>query len=145
YRDRLQSMPTALQEEIDAAIRAKTQIDGGGALELIGTAAGGLTNFAGAAGSILSMVAKLRDFYTEALDLASWGEIFKDGIWNREFGEVKADLKALLDTDEWKNASKDAKTFATSVTDFWGKIEAYDEIQKSRKTVTFALDRVDIQ
>jgi len=145
YRYVLETMPNALQEEIDAEIRKKTQMTLWTALEFIGMAAGVVVNFASAASSIMSMVNKVKDFYKESLDLVSWGEIFKDGIWNREFGEIKDDLKKLLDTDEWKNASKDTKAFIESATDFRAKIAAYDEIIESRKTVDFTLDILDVQ
>lgn len=145
YKFKLESMPHALQEAIDAKIREQTQITVWNMLEFAGMAAGVVVNFASAAGSIMSMVNKVKDFYKEALDLGSWSEIIKEGLWNREFTELKDDLKKLLDTDEWKNASKDAKAFITSVTDFHGKIKAYEEISKSRKSADFALDALDVQ
>lgn len=145
YKYRLENMPQVLKEEINAKVREKSKITMWDALELIGMAAGVVINFASAAGSLATMVGKVKDFYKESLELVSWGEILIDGLWNREFGSIKADLKALLDTEEWKGLTKDGKAFVESTTDFWGKIQAYEELSKAKLPKTFKLDPLDIQ
>lgn len=145
YQDVLERMPQTLQQEIDAEIRKKTELNVWTMLELIGMAAGIAINFASAAGSLKEMVSKVGAFYKESLELSTFGDILKEGIWSREFTQIKEDLSALLETDEWKNLSRDAKAFIGKTSDFHAKIDAYDAIAKSRKEVGFALDRIDVQ
>src|SRR5215471_3252355 len=145
YKYKLDGMPRRLQEDIDGKIRENTALTVGTVLELVGMAAGVAINFAGAVGSLKEMVTKVKDFYKTTMELSTLGEILKEGIWKKEFTEVKDDLKKLLDTKEWEKLSKDTKTFIASVTDFQAKISAYDEIVKSRKTVEFEQDVLDVE
>lgn len=145
YKEKLEDMPTNLQSEIDAEIRKKTEITVWTALEFIGMAAGVAMNFASAAGSIKDMVSKVTDFYKETLDLTSWGQILKDGIWKREFSDIKADLSTLLDLKEWEKASKSTKELIKSATDFWGKVNAYEALAKSKGSTDFAFNILDVQ
>ena len=58
---------------------------------------------------------------------------------------MKDDVSKLMEADEWKSLSTDAKKFIASVTDFRAKIAAYDEIIKSRKQVKFEFDTLDVE
>jgi hypothetical protein len=145
YKHKLESMPRTLQEEIDGEIRKKTEMSIWTVLELVGMAAGIAINFAGAVGSLKEMVGKVKDFYKTTMELSTIGEILKEGIWKKEFTQIKEDLGKLLETDEWEKLSKDTKKFITSVTDFRAKIAAYDEIINSRKNVKFELDTLDVE
>lgn len=145
YRYRLEHMERALQDEIDAKIRAESAMSVWTVLEFVGMAAGIAMNFASAAGSIKTMIDKVKDFYKTSLDLDTVGEILKDGIWNREFSVVKSELAAFLETKEWEKVDKARKAFVTSVTDFQAKIAAYDAILASRKTVSSPIDPLDVQ
>lgn len=145
YKHQLESMPRTLQEEIDGEIRKKTEMSFWTILELVGMAAGIAINFAGAVGSLKDMVGKVKDFYKTTMELSTIAEILKEGIWNKEFTQIKEDLSKLLETDEWEKLSKDAKKFITSVTDFRAKIVAYDEIINSRKNVKFEFDTLDVE
>lgn len=138
-------MPKSLQEEIDGEIRKKTEMSFWTVLELVGMAAGVAINFAGAVGSLKEVVDKVKDFYKTTMELSTIGEILKEGIWKKEFTQVKEDLGKLLETKEWEKLSKDAKKFITSVTDFRAKIAAYDEIINSRKNVKFEFDTLDVE
>jgi hypothetical protein len=143
YRYKLENMPKTLQEEIDGKIREKTQMSVWTVLELVGMAAGIAINFAGAVGSLKEMVGKVKDFYKTTMELSTIGEILKEGIWNKEFTQVKNDISKILETKEWEKLEKDVKKFIASVTDFRAKILAYDEIIKSRKNVKF--DTLDVE
>ena len=145
YKIQLNQMPTDLQNEIDAEYYKKTQISFWNVLEYFSMAAGIVINFASAASSIAKMVGTVKEFYKEAMELSSWADILKEGIWNREFTQLKDDLNQLIETSEFKKMSKDGKAFITSVTDFQGKILAYDELLKSRKIIDLDLDILDIQ
>ncbi|HKS27109.1 MAG TPA: hypothetical protein VJS44_04790, partial [Pyrinomonadaceae bacterium] len=145
YKYKLESMERLLQEEIDGEIRKKTEMSVWTVLELVGMAAGVAINFAGAVGSLKKMVDTVKDFYKTTMELSTIGDILKEGIWKKEFTQVKEDLAKLLETDEWKNLSADKKKFITSVTDFRAKIAAYDEIVKSRRNVKFELDSLDVE
>ncbi len=145
YADALGQMPGQLQEEVDAKLRAQSQVTLWEVLQFVGMAAGVAVNFASAIGSISTLLTKVKEFYQEALDLTTWGEIFKEGVWNREFTDMKTDLGTLLDTKEWQGASKETKAFIASASDFWGKVEAYQALSNRSKTVDFQLDRLDVQ
>lgn len=145
YKYKLENMPRGLQEEIDGEIRKKTEMSIWTVLELVGMAAGIAINFAGAVGSLKDMVGKVKDFYKTTMELSTIGEILKEGIWKKEFTQVKEDLGKLLETKEWEKLSKEAKKFITSVTDFRAKIAAYDEIINSRKNVKFEFDTLDVE
>ncbi len=145
YRYRLEHMDRKLQDAIDAKIRKESAMDVWTVLEFVGMAAGIVMNFASAAGSIKAMIGTVKDFYKETLDLDTVGEILKDGVWNREFSQVKTEMAAFLETKEWEKVDKGRKAFITSVTDFQAKIAAYDAILASRKTVSYTLEPVDVQ
>jgi hypothetical protein len=145
YRYKLESMPRTLQEAIDGEIRKKTEMSIWTILELVGMAAGIAINFAGAVGSLKSMVGQVKDFYKTTMELSTVSEILKEGIWKKEFTQVKDDIGKLLETKEWEKLDKDVKKFLASATDFRAKILAYDEIVKSRKDVKFKLDTLDVE
>lgn len=145
YKYKLESMPRILQEEIDREIHEETKMSFWTVLELVGMAAGIAINFASAAGSLKEMLGKVKDFYKTTMELSTISEILKEGIWKKEFTQVKEDLGKLLETEEWKKLSEDKKKFIASVTDFRAKIAAYDEIINSRKNVKFEFDSLDIE
>ena len=143
YKYKLENMPRTLQEEIDGKIRKETQMSVWTVLELVSMAAGIAINFAGAVGSLKEVVGKVKDFYKTTMELSTIGEILKEGIWKKEFTQVKEDISKILETKEWEKLDKDVKKFISSVTDFRAKILAYDEIIKSRKNVKF--DTLDVE
>lgn len=143
YKYKLENMPKTLQDEIDGKIREKTQMSMWTVLELVGMAAGIAINFAGAVGSLKEVVGKVKDFYKTTMELSTIGEILKEGIWKKDFTQVKDDISKILETKEWEKLDKDVKKFIASVTDFRAKIAAYDEIIKSRKNVKF--DTLDVE
>jgi hypothetical protein len=145
YKIILKQMPTNLQSELDKEYFKKTQIGIWDLLEFFSMAAGVVINFASAASSIVSMVKEVKNFYLASMELTTWANILKDGIWNREFTDLKSDISELVSTSEFKAMNKNGKSFITSVTDFQGKILAYDELVQSRKFVDFDLDIQDIQ
>ena len=145
YKLQLEQMPDTLQNEIDAKYYKESQINFWNVLEFYSMAAGVVVNFASAANSILNMVEKVKSFYKEAMELTSWADILKDGIWGKSFTERRQDISLLIETSEFKNMSTNNKSFISSATDFQAKIQAYDEFLKSRKNHDIEMDILDIQ
>jgi hypothetical protein len=145
YRQQLTHMPTNLQNEVDTKYFEETQISLWDLLDYFSMAAGIIINFASAASSIVTMINKAKDFYLELLELSSWAEILKDGLWNRNFMDIKSDISTLMEGKEWKGVKDDSKKFIGSVVDFQAKIAAYEKLLNSRADIDFGFDIMDIQ
>ena len=145
YKDLLENMPTDLENELQAKYHKETQVSFWDILQYFSMAAGVVMNFGSAVSSIKSMVSKVEDFYKEAMELTSWSAILKEGIWNREFTELKNDLSQLINSSEFKKMSKDGKAFITSVTDFQGKVKAYEKLVANTPNSVMKMDLMDIQ